>query len=216
MRVFILITIFSFLYPLELFGDECSREKVCALSKKMNPFAVLDKCPSSALILRGCKNFGSKKIQYLLSQPKLINKGSIVIDSANNLVWSKKEFSSKQFSFKDAKKVAIQADFSGISNWRLPTLSELVSLMGLDRSLNDSGKRSYINPIFNDGPGWNDYWTTTTCEEVTTYTGKRYGTKNCQEGESAVWFVNFKLGTISWSFKTSTHWIWLVSNWNGK
>tara|TARA_B100000686_G_C16802478_1_gene987186 strand:- start:1579 stop:2244 length:666 start_codon:yes stop_codon:yes gene_type:complete len=194
------------------YAGQCSRDEVCALTKKMNPFAVLDKCPMAANLIRDCKNFDLKQVQNLIHIPEFIDKGDTILDQANLLLWSRTEFSEKPFKYKDAVRVVSSARISGRTDWRLPTLPELKSLLQPRRKKNGSGKRSYIHPIFNDGKKWNEYWTTTTCEEVTVYAGKRYGTKNCQEGENGVWFVHFKLGTISWSFKKSSHWIWVVAD----
>lgn len=194
------------------YASQCSKAEVCALVQKMNPFSVLDICPKAASIIRDCKTFDLKTVKNLTHIPSFVDKGDTVLDEANQLLWSKTELSPKPFNYRDAVKIVSSTRISGRGDWRLPTLPELKSLLQSKNIKNKSGKRSYIHPIFNDGKKWNEYWTTTTCNDVTIYNGQRYGTKNCQEGESGVWFVHFKLGTISWSFKNSTHWVWVVSD----
>ena len=111
------------------FAAQCSRDEVCALVKKMNPFSVLDKCPMAAPLIRGCKKFELKPVKDLAYIPKFIDKGDTVLDEANKLLWAKNEFSSKSFKYKDAASIVTSASISGRADWRLPTLPELKSLL---------------------------------------------------------------------------------------
>ena len=168
----------------------------------------------SAPLIRECKTSSLKEVIDLPNHPNFTDMGNgTILDKANQLLWSKTELSPKVFTYKDAVKAAFSANTAGKSGWRLPTLSELKSLLTTERKKGAGKKRSYIHPLFNDGEHWNEYWTSTTCEEVTFYKDKRFGSKSCQEGVSGAWFVHFKLGTLSWSFKTTTKWVWVVLDW---
>ena len=83
--------------------------------------------------------------------------------------------------------------------------------MSTKRIKTTSGKRSYILFPFDDGLEWNQYWTSIDCNSVN-FIADKFGKKHCQEGESSVWFVNFKLGAIGWNFKQSLNQVWLVKN----
>lgn len=88
--------------PKPSFEKGCEKEEVCALARKMNPFAILDKCPGESFIIRNCKNFELQKVKDL---PVFIDKGDTILDKANELLLSKTELSPKLFSYKDVVRV---------------------------------------------------------------------------------------------------------------
>ena len=93
----------------------------------------------------------------------------------------------KKLKLKDALAFAEAETFAGSSDWRLPTLPELQTLMHTERVINSSGKKAWINPMFDDGLG-HYYWSTTTCNEVSfieeLFQG-RMQKKTCQMGIKA-------------------------------
>tara|TARA_B100000686_G_C16727799_1_gene938815 strand:- start:279 stop:917 length:639 start_codon:yes stop_codon:yes gene_type:complete len=192
-------------------AEECDKERVCAMTKKMSPFSILDKCPSAGPLIVQCKQGGNKTFEKL-PEPKFVDNGDgTITDTVNKLLWAKSGVKEKRVNFKDAKKHAASATIGEISGWRLPTLPELATLLGNQRVLNASGKKAWVKSEFDDGRGQH-YWTTTKCTEVS-YIEDRYQKKICQEGESAVWLIHFNVGAIFWQFlnKPLFH-IWLVKS----
>ena len=55
-----------------------------------------------------------------------INEPGIVTDTKNNLMW-KQELESEKYTWDEAREIT--SDFGGYSDWRLPTIQELVSLV---------------------------------------------------------------------------------------
>ena len=184
------------------------------MMEKMDHFSVLNACPDSAPMLRECKNVSTVEIEKLPTPEFKDNGDETITDKINNLRWIKKGLN-KRMTLKDAYAFASSESFAGNSDWRLPTLSELQTLLYPEKVVNASGKRSWINPIF-DHSRAHYYWTTTTCAEVSEieeiYQGK-HQKKTCQKGESAAWLVLFKVGSTLWFLtKDAKHHIWLVQN----
>lgn len=207
MRVIFLILTILIAGPSTLWAD-CSKEKVCDLMKTLGHFEILDECPGAAPFLTECKKISSKSLEDLPDPNFVDNKNGTVTDTVNKLVWAKKGIMNK-YSLKMAKDYAVGADVDGTSGWRLPTLAELKTLMYKERVKNVSGQLSWINPIFDDGRG-HYYWTSTTCEEVSTITD-RYQKKLCQQGDQGAWLVHFNIGAIFWHHVTAEKYhAWLV------
>jgi len=187
--------IIFFLFPTSVFAS-CNKEDICKMTNKMSPFSILDQCPNSAPIIAQCKK-SDRLIVNDLPKPEFVfyDDGAIG-DVNNNLLWMQTEIPNKKKNFNDAVRFSKSYSVGNESNWRLPTLPELKSLMSKTRLRTSSGKRSYLLAPFDDGVQWNQYWTTTDCNSVN-FISDKYGKKHCQEGESSVWFVNFKLGA-SW------------------
>ena len=116
-----------------------------------------------------------------------------------------------KLKLKDAKAFAESETFAGSSDWRLPALPELKTLLYTERILNASGKKAWIHPIFDDGLG-HYYWTTTTCDQLSIIED-RYQKKICQQGKEATWLVHFNINAIFW-FHTNQErpHTWLVQN----
>ncbi len=189
---------------------ECSQSEICQMLGKLNHFAILDKCPNAGPKLVECKKVSVKKLEELATPNFVDNKDGTITDTANKLLWIKKGILNK-VSLKDAKKYAETATVAGKSGWRLPKLAELKTLVYDKRVLNASGKKSWINPLFDDGVG-HYYWTSTTCADITEIED-RYQKKICQQGDAGAWLVHFNINAIFWHHtKAENYHIWLVQN----
>jgi len=210
MRVVLIAVILMFSSSLSAYAD-CKKEEVCALVGKMDHFSILDKCPNAGPMLIECRNVSESTIEDL-PEPSFVDNGDgTVTDSVNKLLWLKKGILDKKVSLKDAKDIASMAEQAGRSGWRLPTLPELKTLIYTERVVNASGKKAWINPLFDDGVG-HYYWTTTTCDQLSAIED-RYQKKICQEGDKAAWFVHFNINAVGW-FHTILErpYIWLVQD----
>lgn len=189
---------------------KCSQSEICTMMEKMDHFAILNECPGSAPMLKTCRNV-SEAILTELPAPNFVDNGDeTVTDTVNKLRWIKKGRITK-LQMKDALAFAENETFAGSSDWRLPTLPELKTLIYPERIINASGKKAWINPIFDDGLG-HYYWTTTTCDQLSSIED-RYQRKQCQQGESAAWLVHFNINAVFWFHvnQEKPH-VWLVQN----
>ena len=62
---------------------KCSKEEVCQMANKMNPFTILDKCPMAGPLIAEYK----KNIQLLvkdLPKPQFVESGDGIITDAKN------------------------------------------------------------------------------------------------------------------------------------
>ena len=185
------------------------------MTKTMSPFNILDKCPSAGPLIVSCKKIENLPLEKLPDPDFFDNGDGTVTDKTNKLLWLKKGINKNgnflQMEFRDAERLAEKSNAANNTGWRLPTLSELETLLNNKRVKNASGRKSWINPIFDDDRG-HHYWTTTTCTEVT-FIKDRYQKKICQEGTSAVWLLHFNVGAIFWQFKNKKiYHVWLVKN----
>lgn len=197
------------LYAIDLDKVDCKNEEhICSLMKTQSHFAILDKCPGAGPVLAQCKKTSSDTLKSL-PEPNLVsNEDGTVTDTVNKLVWMKSGINEK-FSLKMAEEHALNSEEAGVTGWRIPTLTELSSLLQDQKVQHAGGKSGWIHPEFND-TGEYYYWTTTTCEEISEITD-RYQKKICQQGSAAAWLVNFKAGAIIWHFVDSKKfYAWLV------
>ncbi len=189
------------LYAIDLNKADCkNKEDICNLMKTQNHFAILDKCPGAAPVLIECKKTSSAQLKSLPEPNFIANENGTVTDTANKLVWMKTGINQK-FSLKTADEYSLNSEDAGVTGWRIPTLTELTSLLQNQKVQHAGGKSGWIHPLFND-TGEYYYWTVTTCEEISEITD-RYQKKICQQGAGAAWLVNFKAGAIIWHFVDS-------------
>jgi hypothetical protein len=210
MRVLILALVLFFSSSLPVFA-KCTKDEVCAMIGKMNHFAILDECPAAGPLLTECRQV-SKTVMGTLPEPNFVDNGDgTITDTVNKLLWIKKGKFDQKYKLKDAKTVALTAEEAGRTGWRLPTLPEMKTLLYKERVINASGKKAWINPLFDDGLG-HYYWTTTTCDQVSVIED-RYQEKICQEGDKAAWFLHFNIGAVAW-FHTNLErpFVWLVQD----
>ena len=183
---------------------KCKKSDICTMMEKMDHFSILNACPGSAPLLKECKKVNEVALPPLPS-PEFIDNGDETI----------KKGTETRLSLKDALAFASSESFAGSSEWRLPTLPELRTLLYPEKIVNASGKKAWINPVF-DNSRAHYYWTSTKCDEVSfieeNYQGK-HQKKTCQRGEAANWLVLFKVGTTVWYLtKDAKHHIWLVQD----
>lgn len=209
MRIVLLTLIVFFIQPIPSFA-KCKQAEICEMIKKLDHFSILNQCPDAAPMLKECRKVNDNVLEEL-AEPNFVDNGDgTVTDTVNKLRWIKKGITNK-LKLKDAQAFAQAETFAGSSDWRLPTLPELKTLVYEKRIINASGKKAWINPIFDDGLG-HYYWTTTTCDELSAIED-RYQKKICQQGKSAAWLIHFNINAIFW-FQTSEEkpHSWLVQN----
>lgn len=194
MRIVLLTLMALLIQPIPSFA-KCEQADICKMMNKMGHFAILNACPGSGAMLKECRQV-SENVLETLKEPNFVDNGDgTVTDSVNKLRWIKKGVTNK-LKLKDAKAFAQAETFAGSSDWRLPTLPELKTLIYNKRIINASGKKAWINPIFDDGSG-HYYWTTTTCDQLSAIED-RYQKKICQQGEGAAWLVHFNINAVFW------------------
>ena len=194
MRI-VLLTLMAFLIqPIPSFA-KCKQAEICEMIKKMDHFSILNECPGAGPMLQECRKVNETVLEEL-AEPNFVDNGDgTVTDTVNKLRWIKKGIV-KKLALKDAKAFAEAETFAGSSDWRLPTLPELKTLIYPKRIINASGKKAWINPIFDDGLG-HYYWSTTTCDQLSAIED-RYQKKICQQGEGAAWLVHFNINAVFW------------------
>ncbi|HAO22333.1 MAG TPA: hypothetical protein DCQ37_18840 [Desulfobacteraceae bacterium] len=115
-----------------------------------------------------------RPLEYIQNDFK--DNGDTITDRATGLMWQKSG-SDKYMPYKDAKAYIDglnSKNFAGYSDWRLPTVDELKSLLMPEKQSNDL----YINPIFDKNQSW--CWTSDT------------------RASGGAWFVNFFSGLVNW------------------
>ena len=104
--------------------------------------------------------------------------GDTVHDARTGLIWSRATLSGGRFNWRDAQKAAAACTLGGFSDWRLPTVQELASIVDYERTA------PAIDPVFECEDSW--YWT------GTPYAGSPSG---------CAWIVNFGRGYSFWSYQ---------------
>jgi hypothetical protein len=122
-----------------------------------------------------------KPEQYIVNQYTLQNR--VVIDSVTDLMWQQSG-SQKYLHYDDAEAYVQQLNqqqFAGYSNWRLPTVSELISLLEPKRH----SHRLCIDAIFDNAQ--DVCWSSDVVQATEGFT-------------SSAWSVHFRNGYVDWNY----------------
>ncbi len=127
---------------------------------------------------------------YIENRFEAQQEGQVIVDHATGLMWQQSG-SKESLTYEDAQQYIehLNAEkFAGYDGWRLPTVEELVSLVGPEQSSNGY----YIDTIFTvPTDGW--YW----CWSADKFPS---------DGglPSAAWRVTFNTGSVGWHILDST------------
>jgi hypothetical protein len=129
--------------------------------------------------------------------------GDVVVDHATGLMWQKSG-SENEMTYGEAQeyvKKLNQKKFAGYSDWRLPTIPELMSLLEPEKQKNGL----YMSPIFGVKEKYYWYWSADRLPE--------------SEGGSSggAWGVHFADGGVAWNFldnKTAVRCVRSISLWS--
>ena len=101
--------------------------------------------------------------------------GDTVRDARTGLIWSRATLSGGRRNWKDAQTAAAACTLGGFSDWRLPTVQELLSIVDYERT------EPAIDPMFECEDSW--YWTSTPL---------------ASSPSDCAWLVDFSDGHSNW------------------
>ena len=130
------------------------------------------------------------------------NNSSTILDSDIGVTWQKSH-SNEELSWNEAYEYCDNLELEGITDWTLPIKEYFYYLFEgcQDSVLNEGdGFCDSCFEIANDGTGK----LSAKCMSMFPEDNNMYWTKNdCSFADDKSWFVSFKIGLISYSFKTS-------------
>jgi len=109
----------------------------------------------------------------------------MVRDSTTGLIWSQSNASAERLSWQDAQAACAALRLGGHSDWRLPSIRELLSLVDYERH-----EPAIDTDAFKCTPSW--YWTSTPLHS--------------SPGVFA-WFVFFGYGLADWDSRDGYGWV---------
>ena len=125
-------------------------------------------------------------LSYLDNNRFELRPDSTVFDSKNNLQWFREGtmHTKSAYSWHDEFKYCNELNYAGYTDWRMPTLDEMKTLLIAKQVLNGSGQKLYLHPFFFNNPSLQGcrYWT---------------GTKRDNERGGHWHVVDFSTGKIS-------------------
>ena len=107
---------------------KCKPADICEMMKTIDHFSILNQCPGSGALLKECRKVNEAVLEELPEAHFVDNGDGTVTDTNNKLRWIKKGIINK-LKLKDSKAFAETETFAGSSDWRLPTLPELKTLI---------------------------------------------------------------------------------------
>ena len=159
---------------------------VLALEAGWNGACAASTADAPALLLQ---NWG-KKLPSASRFTVLTDFGNAAVrDDETGLVWEK-TLETTELSWSDARNACADKDVGGRKGWRLPSISELASLV--DPSMRTGSTLPLGHPFTNAQA--DVYWSATTMA----------GNPN------SAWLVFFDTGRVSYGFKTITFHVWCV------
>lgn len=158
-----------------LFGVNFADGRIKGYGLQM-PFGNVDKT-FFVVYVRGNTDYGKNDFQD--------NGDETITDNATGLMWMKND-SETGLNWKEALAYAEGEEFAGYSDWRLPSVKELQSIVDYSRSPSTSNSPA-INPVFNcteitneaGEPDYGAYWSSTTHANWTTNNQGGYGAYVC-------------------------------------
>jgi hypothetical protein len=126
---------------------------------------------------------GYKPFEYI--QNEFEDWGETVIDHVTGLMWQKSG-SMETLTYQKARAYIEQLNhkrFAGYTDWRLPTVAELISLIEPEKQAN----KLYINPIFDKRQRW--CWSADT------------------RSSAAAWDVDFENGSVGWGYLSNIYYV---------
>jgi len=116
-------------------------------------------------------------------KPRFIDNGNdSITDNATGLMWQK-DTRNHKFNFAEAKEYAATLSLAGFSDWRVPTIQELQSIVDYTNYF------LAIYPMFNCFSSF--YWSSTTNANYTSY----------------AWYVNFYNGNVYSNYKAGSYYV---------
>lgn len=172
----------------QLVGTEIVYKPACPELKSIDPLLSLRSekmiaIDYMALLLNISDTDGWKRpIQYIGNHNRFKNKEKVNSDEATGLMWQKSG-SIDPMTYAKAQKYVENLNnegFAGYTDWRLPTVEELLSLFEPQEQSQDL----YINPVFDVKQSW--VWSADICQ--------------IQNGGSSgsAWSVSFDRGSVYW------------------
>jgi hypothetical protein len=116
--------------------------------------------------------------------PREAPQWSFVVDNETGLMWPARDSNAKRVTHADAQKTVDSlngAKLGGFSDWRLPTIGELLSLVDYTK-FNPAIDTDFFLKV--DTDSW--YWT---------------GTPAAYSPEACAWIVNFYGGNSGWGYR---------------
>ena len=133
-----------------------------------------------------------RPLEYIQNEYEEQEQGKVVVDHATGLMWQKS--GSKGSMTHDKTQGYIdqlnKEQFAGYTDWRLPTIPELMSLLEPEKQENGM----YLDPIFVI-PDVKYYW----C----------WSADRLSKGASSesAWLVHFNYGDVSWNFLNGNYYV---------